>query len=161
MEHLLIILFVLFSIVSALLERRKRRLAREQAERRARERDSAEIEPEEEEDWPSFPMGDPFDQVPQPSPLPGVDVEELERQALAAEQRTQEMEKRAMEMERLSEEAQPRRRAREAVQEAMQRKEASLPTAGIPLKLDPESARLAVIYAEILGRPKSERREGV
>ena len=159
MEHLLIILFVLFSLVSALLERRKRRLAREQAERRARE--SAEVDSEEEEDWPSFPIGDPFEQLPQPSPLSRVDEEELERQTLAAEQRSQEMEKRAREMKRLAEEAQSRRTAREAVQEAMHRREGSPPTSEFPLRLDPRTARQAVIYAEILGRPKSERREGI
>jgi hypothetical protein len=158
-EHLLIILFVLFSIVSALLGRRKRRLARQQAEKRARQ--PAEIEAEEEEDWPSFPMGDPFEQAPLPGPLARVDEEELENQALAAEQRAQEMEERAREIERLAAEMQSRPRAREAVQETKHLQKVSPKTGEKRWKLDAQSARQAVVYAEILGRPKSERREGI
>ena len=65
-EQLLFILFILFSVVSALLERRKRKRAREEAQRReAGQSLPVEDELEEEDDgqpqWP-FPMGgDPFE----------------------------------------------------------------------------------------------------
>ena len=78
MEGLLLVLFLLFSVATALLERRKRRQQLEEAkERQQQQRERGEMAPtalEEEEEvdeewggWP-FPSGDPFEQ-PQAKPV--------------------------------------------------------------------------------------------
>lgn len=83
MEQLLFLLFLLFSVGSALLERRKRAKALEEAQKRADERrqrgsmdgESAPVfeaeEEEEDEQWGGWPMpgGDPFEQ-PRPQTAP-------------------------------------------------------------------------------------------
>ena len=161
MELLLFALAIVFSIFSALMERRRRRRQVEEAQQQHAEieQQHAEVNPaapvvaeEKKEEEPSFGWpfdGDPFDE-PVPAEADPVAAEqealEAERQALEAEQRAVAAEKLAM--ERLTEtkpqdvgEAQRPRRTRSR------------------WFLTPQTARDAIVYMEILGKPKSEREE--
>lgn len=152
MEVLLFILAILFSVFSALMERRRRRKQLEEAQQQHAEVHPAKpvvAEPEKEEE-PAF--GWPFDGDPFEEPVP-VEVEvdpveaerealEAEREALAVERRTVAAERQAM--EQLMETRPAERRPRRARNRWF---------------LNPQTARDAIIYMEILGKPKSEREE--
>jgi len=157
MEHLLFLLFVLFSVGSWLLERRKRKLRRREEEA-ARRSDQVEGADEEEEEAWTFPTTDPFELEPAPE---RVSTAELERQALEAAQRTQEVEIRARELERQARELPSQRRVEELVREALQQEQVK-PTSRRRKgwAISPEEARRGIIFAEILGKPKAERRDG-
>ena len=196
-SQLLFLLFILFSVVSALLERRKRKRANEEAQRRAAGQnppveDELEEEGEELQQWP-FPMGDdPFEPprqrprasrsaapdeeedavsdageagtVPAPAvPLPRKPalLERLEREALEIERHAQVVEAQAKESAAQLQQVQPRRRVQELVRDqvAHRRAEQSVPRAKKKgrWRLTANSARDAVVYAEILGPPKAER----
>ena len=160
MELLLFTLAILFSIFSVLMERRKRRKRREEEQQHAQiEQQHAGVNPaapvvveEEKEEEPSlgWPFdGDPFDE-PVPAEVEPIAAErealEAERQALAAERRAVAAEKQAMERliatkpQDSGEKRRPRR------------------TRGRWF-LNPQTARDAIVYMEILGKPKSEREE--
>ncbi len=187
MEGLLLVLFLLFSVATALLERRKRRQQLEEAkERQQQQRERGEMAPtalEEEEEvdeewggWP-FPSGDPFEQ-PQAKPvarrvasteaMPPATTDaqillaEIERQASAAEQRAQTQEDEASARQRQARQVRPARSVAELIgqrrgtsspRDAKSRRRAN------GYKLTPEKARLAVVYAELLGPCKAEREE--
>ncbi len=192
-EQLLFLLFILFSVVSALLERRKRKRAQEEAQRREAGRpERAEDEPdeevqEEEQPWP-FPMGgDPFGlpqsrrsstrrpasdsesdlEVVEEALPPGRErkpglLERLTREAREIEQQARLVETQVKESARQIQEVQPRRRVQEAVREEMARVQAQQPPTRAKKKrwrVTASSARDAIVYAEILGPPKAERKE--
>ena len=193
MEQLLFLLFVLFSVVSALLERRKRKRQLEE-QRKAGTPEKAEREEEEEETWP-FPMGgDPFEPVRQrrPSRPPGEEPEEErapqpvaaevageqeepeppsrpnifqrledfareeerrardeEERVLAEQERARQLERRATETAgRVRERARPRSEPVEQPRVAKRKRRSKW-------SLTPETARDAIVYAEIFGKPKA------
>ena len=203
MEQLLFGLFILFSIGSALLERRKkaRQQKEEKAQRQAvrdRARQQAEDdakgvprvqepvyqEPEpqvardEEEDvleWPT-PFGrDPFQEVmPESQPLDQVQLLELqtllaERAALEAERMALRAERSAWKQERTALQATRkgmstgRQRVAELVRDRAEREHSSQTGTAQSKgwKLDAAKAREAIVYAEILGRPRAERMDAV
>ena len=152
MEVLLFILAILFSVFSALMERRRRRKQLEEAQQQHAEVQPAKpvvAEPEKEEE-PAF--GWPFDGDPFEEPV-RVEVEadpvEAEREALEAERAALAVERRTVAAER------------QAVERLMEPR----PAARRPRRarnrwfLNPQTARDAIIYMEILGKPKSEREE--
>jgi flagellar biosynthesis/type III secretory pathway M-ring protein FliF/YscJ len=173
-ELLLFILFLLFSVVSALLERRKRRRQLEQARQRQQERERrrqqeearpapaprpTEAPEKEEEEVFGWPFGgDPFEEVrpPRPAPAPVVADLESERRALHRERQALEQERRIMEMERRLLQG-ARQEGRRTLREHPVHK--PLPVQVGRWHLDPEKARDALVYAEILGPPKAERQE--
>lgn len=156
MELLLFTLAILFSVFSALMERRKRRRRLEEAQQQHAEVHPAKpvvAEPEKEEE-PTF--GWPFDGDPFEEPVPAeveVDPVEAEREALEAEREALAVERRTAAAER----------------QAMERlMETRLPDSGKEHQprrtrnhwfLNPQTARDAIIYMEILSKPKSEREE--
>ncbi|NKB72605.1 MAG: hypothetical protein GKR89_36500 [Candidatus Latescibacteria bacterium] len=169
MDGLLIALFVLFSIFSAIAERRKRKKQAEEAEVRRQERaaqegqtESRQVEEGEKEEWP-FPMpgGDPFETQPQrraqiedeeeEEDEETAQAREIQRLAQAAQQATLQEEWHARQLKRrLAMEEAGEQPSRPAGKRRSRR-----------WKLDAQSARRAVVYAEIIGRPKAERlREG-
>ena len=161
MELLIFLLAILFSIFSALMERRRRRREHEEAQQQHAEIDEqhAEVNPAapvvaEEKKEEDSTFGWPFDGDPFEEPvLAEVDPAEAEREALEAERQALEAERRAaaaekQAMERLTEtkpedtgEVQRPRRTRNR------------------WFLTPQTARDAIVYMEILGKPKSEREE--
>ena len=186
-EQLLFLLFILFSVASWLLDRRKRKRALEEAGKPAPAEPEVEDE-EEEQAWP-FPMGgDPFG-LPQPrrsSPAgrpasdsesdlevveealppgrerkPGL-IERLEREAREIEQQAALVEAQAKESARQIQEVKPRR-IQEAVREEIARVQTKQPRTRATKKkrwqVTATSARDAIVYAEILGPPKAERKE--
>ena len=188
MEQLLLILFLLFSVISALLERRKRRRQmEEESERRQKQTEDgvpapkAEQEREEEEEWGGwpFPGGDPFEPRPTPPPTAQAEpdkgevvvlesaapedgqslLEQLERQAQEAEPAAQDEEEKAR--ERAQEIRQSRLRMAARIRESGS---AGPPGGARPRgrsrwRLTPDRARKAVVYAEILGPCKADRDE--
>lgn len=147
MEPWLLGIFLLFSIVSALLERRKRRAQLAEAQRRQREQPGGEPRPQvadeddvEEEEWGGWPFPRESDPFERPRPVPPrraepqsggeVDVaeaapatsrrsliEELERQARESEQRVEEQEARLRERQRQLQQVRPARRMSEMLRE--------------------------------------------
>ena len=164
MELLLFTLAILFSIFSALMERRKRRKRLEEAQRQHAEieQQHAEVNPatpvvveEKKEEEPSF--GWPFDGDPFEEPvLAEVDPAEAEREALEAERQALEAERRAVAAEKLAME-----RLAETKPEASrtERRERRPRRTRSRWFLTPQTARDAIVYMEILGKPKSEREE--
>ncbi|MYF92459.1 MAG: hypothetical protein F4184_10275 [Gemmatimonadetes bacterium] len=166
MELLLFALAILFSIFSALMERRKRRKRLEEAQQQHAEieQQHAEIEPaapvvveEKKEEEPTF--GWPFDGDPFEEPvLAEVDPAEAEREAIEAERQALEAERRAMvaeqqameRLERLTE-----TKSEDAYENEKQRPRRTRSH----WFLTPQTARDAIVYMEILGKPKSEREE--
>lgn len=155
MEFLLFILAILFSVFSALMERRKRRRRLEEAQQHAEVHPAKPVvaEPEKEEEptvgWPFD--GDPFEEpVPAEVEVDPVEAErealEAEREALAVERRTAAAERQAM--ERLME-----TRPQDSGDERQPRRPRN------HWFLNPQTARDAIIYMEILSKPKSEREE--
>ena len=165
MELLLFALAILFSIFSALMERRKRRKRLEEAQQQHAEieQQHAEVSPaapvvveEKKEEEPSF--GWPFDGDPFEEPvLAEVDPAEAEREALEAERQALEAERRAVEAEQ---------QARERLERLTETKPEDAGEERRPRRtrshwfLTPQTARDAIVYMEILGKPK-ERTRGV
>jgi flagellar biosynthesis/type III secretory pathway M-ring protein FliF/YscJ len=161
MELLLFALAILFSIFSALMERRRRRRQVEEAQQQHAEieQQHAEINPatsvvaeEEKEEEPSFGWpfdGDPFDE----SVLAEVDPAEAEREALEAERQAVEAERRAVVAEKQAMERLTETKPEDAGEERRPRRTRSR------WFLNPQTARDAIVYMEILGKPKSEREE--
>ena len=165
MEQLIFVLFILFSLFSVLMERRKRKrqAAQQAAPEQARQGDM-ETEEVGEESW-SFPT-DPFELEPQkPQRLQEEEATAAAQQeALDAEERAQVMEHQVQDLERQARRGQPRRSAAELVREKLAREQQRAQTEkkkNKRWKLNPERARQAIVYAEILGRPKAERDEEV
>ena len=163
MELLLFLLAILFSIFSALMERRRRRRQVEEAQRQHAEVDQqhaevnpaapvvAEEEKEKEED-PTF--GWPFDGDPFEEPvLAEVDPAEAEREALEAERLALEAERRAVAAEQQAMERLTETKSEDAGETQRPRRTRSR------WFLTPQTARDAIVYMEILGKPKSEREE--
>ena len=170
MEALIFLLFILFSLFSALMERRKRKqrqLAQQRQGEVARPEQSQEPshrEEEEEDDqgWP-FPV-DPFElETKRPR---RVDVladdeaaaEQAAEQAAVAERRAEAERERADELARRAAGVQPRRRVQEMVRDRLAEQEQRGTRVDESMfRLNPKKAREAVIYSEILGKPKAER----
>ena len=154
MEILLFILAILFSVFSALMERRRRREQLEEAQQQHAEIHSAKpvvAEPEKEEE-PAF--GWPFDGDPFEEPAPvEVDPVEAEREALEAEREALAVERRTVAAERQAMERQMETRPPDSGEERPPRRTRS------HWFLTPQTARDAIIYMEILSKPKSEREE--
>ena len=163
MELLLFLLAILFSIFSALMERRRRRKQVEEAQRQHAEieQQHAEVDPaapvvaekeKEKEEEPTF--GWPFDGDPFEEPvLAEVDPAEAEREALEAEREALEAERRAVAAEQQAMERLTETKAEDAGEERRPRRTRSR------WFLTPQTARDAIVYMEILGKPKSEREE--
>ena len=161
MELLLFTLAILFSIFSALMERRKRRKRLEEAQQQHAEieQQHADINPatpvvaeEEREEEPAF--GWPFDGDPFEEPVPvEVDPAEAEREALEAERQAIEAERRAVAAEKLAMERLAETKPEDAGGVRRPRRTRSR------WFLTPQTARDAIVYMEILGKPKSEREE--
>ena len=161
MELLLFLLAILFSIFSALMERRRRRKQVEEAQQKHAEIDQqhAEVKPDapvvaekEKEEEPTF--GWPFDGDPFEEPVVAeVDPAEAEREALEAERQALEAEQRAVAAEKLAMERLTETKPQESGEEQQPRRTRSR------WFLTPQTARDAIVYMEILGKPKSEREE--
>ena len=163
MELLLFLLAILFSIFSALMERRRRRRQVEEAQRQHAEVDEqhAEVNPaapvvaeeeKEKEEEPTF--GWPFDGDPFEEPvLAEVDPAEAEREALEAERLALEAERRAVAAEQQAMERLTETKSEDAGETQRPRRTRSR------WFLTPQTARDAIVYMEILGKPKSEREE--
>ena len=165
MELLLFLLAILFSIFSALMERRRRRRQVEEAQQQHAEIDQqhAEVNPaapvvakeeKEKEEEPSF--GWPFDGDPFEEPVLDeveVDPAEAEREALEAEREALEAERRAVVAEKLAMERLTETKPEDAGEAQRPRRTRSR------WFLTPQTARDAIVYMEILGKPKSEREE--
>ena len=165
MELLLFLLAILFSIFSALMERRRRRRQVEEAQRQHAEVDQqhAEVNPaapvvaeeekaKEKEEEPTF--GWPFDGDPFEEPvLAEVDPAEAEREALEAERLALEAERRAVAAEQQAMERLTETKSEDAGETQRPRRTRSR------WFLTPQTARDAIVYMEILGKPKSEREE--
>ena len=163
MELLLFLLAILFSIFSALMERRRRRKQVEEAQRQHAEigEQRAEVNPaapvvaeeeKEKEEEPTF--GWPFDGDPFEEPvLAEVDPAEAEREALEAERLALEAERRAVAAEQ-----QAMARLTETKPQDVGEKQRPRRTRSHWF-LTPQTARDAIVYMEILGKPKSEREE--
>ncbi len=161
MELLLFALAILFSIFSALMERRKRRKRLEEAQQQHAEieQQHAEVSPaapvvveEEKEEEPSF--GWPFDGDPFDEPVPAeADPVAAEREAVEAERQAVEAERRAVAAERLAMERLKETKPEDAGEKRRPRRRRSR------WFLTPQTARDAIVYMEILGKPKGEREE--
>ena len=180
MEQLLFLLFILFSVVSALLERRKRRKqGEEQKQRRAERLKRQQPEPpsrpqieeqEEEEEVVGWPFGgDSVEIEPSGPSLTESQAEraersalEREREALAIERRALEVERMALETARQARSGTSRQRVSDLLRQHAAREQAKPAPPAAPIrvgkwKLNPSRARDAIVYAEILGRPRAER----
>ena len=162
MELLLFALAILFSIFSALMERRKRRKRLEEAQRQ-----HAEIEQQHAEVNPAARLlssrrrrkkspalgglltGNPFEEPV----LSEVDPAEAEREALEAERQALEAERRTVAAEKLAMERLKETKPEDAGEERRPRRTRRR------WFLTPQTARDAIVYMEILGKPKSEREE--
>ncbi len=163
MELLLFTLAILFSIFSALMERRRRRKQVEEAQRQHAEVDQqhAEVNPaapvvaeeaKAKEEEPTF--GWPFDGDPFEEPvLAEADPAEAEREALEAERQALEAERRTVAAEKLAMERLKETKPQESGERRRPRRTRSR------WFLTPQTARDAIVYMEILGKPKSEREE--
>ena len=161
MELLLFLLAILFGIFSALMERRRRRKQVEEAQQQHAEIDQqhAEVNPaapvvaeEKKEEEPTF--GWPFDGDPFEEPVPAeVDPAEAEREALEAERLALEAERRAVAAEQQAMERLTETKPQDIGEKQQPRRTRS------HWFLTPQTARDAIVYMEILGKPKSEREE--
>ena len=177
-EHLLLILFLLFSVGSALLERRKRQkqLEEAQARRKAQQEGApdaspveAELEEElEEEEWGGwpFPDSDPFEPKPVAKPQ---SPPQTEHEAVFVDEETQsqpvtvDAQRVLQELERQARVVQPKRRVSQLVGRHLSKEKGPRgPRRGRRCgryTLTPKTARDAVVYAELLGPCKGEREE--
>lgn len=187
-------IFILFSVVSALLKRRERRQSLEEARRRheAAGKQTPVVEEVEEEEkkeggwpWPeifeqppSRPRRVEMERVPAPAAstevpvaeaLPGEgkyrraeeELREIEQRVQEMDQRTREADRRSLEEYRLMEE---QAAARMSTSVTGRGQLARTPEGGTRARrpgwaLNPREARRALVYAEILGPPKCERRD--
>ncbi len=162
MELLLFTLAILFSIFSVLMERRKRRKRREEAQQHAQiEQQHAGVNPaapvvveEEKEEEPS--LGWPFDGDPFDEPVPAeAEPVATEREAIEAERQAVEAERRAVAAERLAMERLTETKPHDSGEKRRPRRSRTRSR----WFLNPQTARDAIVYMEILGKPKSEREE--
>ena len=161
MELLLFLLAILFAVFSALMERRKRRKQLEEAQQQRAEieQQHAEVNPatpvvaeEKKEEEPSF--GWPFDGDPFEESVPAeVDPAEAEREALEAERQALEAERRAVAAEKQVMARLTETKPQDSGEERRPRRTQHR------WFLTPQTARDAIVYMEILGKPKSEREE--
>ena len=161
MELLIFLLAILFSVFSALMERRRRRREVEEAQQQHAEAEQqhAEVNPaapvvaeEKKEEEPTF--GWPFDGDPFEEPVVAeVDPAEAEQEALEAERQALEAERRAVAAEKLAMERLTETKPQDAGEERRPRRTRNR------WFLTPQTARDAIVYMEILGKPKSEREE--
>ena len=161
MELLIFLLAILFSVFSALMERRRRRREHEEAQQQHTEIDQqhAEVNPaapvvaeEKKEEEPTF--GWPFDGDPFEEPVVAeVDPAEAEQEALEAERQALEAERRTVEAEKLAMERLTETKPEDTGEERRPRRTRNR------WFLTPQTARDAIVYMEILGKPKSEREE--
>ncbi len=195
MEQLLFFAaFVLFSVVSALLERRKRRQSLEESRKSYKaggKQGPVAEELEEKKKVGNWPWPDIFQQPPsrprrvpverRPAP-PVVSTEVSAAEALPgegkyrrAEEELREMEQRVQEMDQRTRDADRRSMEEYRLMEAQAaaRMNTGVAGRGRPTRtaeggtrarqqgwgLNPREARRALVYAEILGPPKSERLE--
>ena len=170
MEALLFILFVIFSLVSSYLERRKRRreveLARQNQDQRAKRQDQ-ELDMDLEEEW--IPDLDPFTdkkigQELATYPTTERELREVESETEEFERRNSEVERRLVAAERLIQETDGL--SQDAVVDAVRRgpsvfsaglKRSTLSRSKNRYKIDARRAREALVFAEIIGPPISER----
>lgn len=160
MEVLLFILAILFSVFSALMERRKRRKRLEEAQ----QQQHVEVHPakpvvaeQEKEEEPTF--GWPFDGDPFAEPVPAeaeVDPVAAEREALEAEREALAVERRTVAAEKQAMERRMETSPQDSGEERRPRRPRRLRNHWF---LNPQTARDAIIYMEILSKPKSEREE--
>ena len=175
MEIALFLLFLLFSMFSALMERRKRRKkleeAAQQQQARSERQDQAEeseasapVLVEEQKEEPSFGWpfeGDPFEDFKpaakeaQPDPSEEEELEPVVEPELVVPA----VNDRALEMERWRQENRSQN-----TEEVQRRKSRKRSRAGHRARhgrwnLNPRKARDAVVYMEIIGKPKSERED--
>lgn len=184
-------IFALFSAVSAILDRRRRRQSLEEARRRHEAaqkqgpaRSPVAVDKEEEEEEGKWPWPEIFEQPP--SRPRRVEREQAPAEVVAteagapetggegkyrrAEEELREMEQRVREMDRRTREAD--RKSQEEfrlmeLQAAARMGSGGVRSGAAPAgenrlsrqgwRLDPREARRAVVWAEILGPPKSER----
>lgn len=178
MELLLFVLFLLFSVFSALMERRKRRKQLEESQRqqeaRQQRRETAESEvaappvvvmekKEEEESSFGWPFeGDPFEDF-KPTAVPASAEQqalEAEREALEAERRALAVERRALAMERMSLETRPGHVGEQAKDRSTESRHGRRGKAKLGRwEFDAQKARDAIAYAEIIGKPVGERED--
>ena len=160
MELLIFLLAILFSVFSALMERRRRRREHEEAQQHAEiDQQHAEVNPaapvvaeEKKEEEPTF--GWPFDGDPFEEPVVAeADPAEAEQEALEAERQALEAERRAVAAEKLAMERLTETKPEDTGEERRSRRTRSR------WFLTPQTARDAIVYMEILGKPKSEREE--
>jgi hypothetical protein len=157
MEQLLFILFVLFSVITALLERRKRKRALEEAAG-ANPSTAPFADDREEEDvdgWP-FPMGgaDPFEpRSRRAEPPQEVALAIDEGQAEAAEERADSL--RAAQQIQSKHRIDELVRKRLSVTNAVEEARLASRSKQMRWKLSAKEARRAFVYAEIIGLPKS------
>jgi hypothetical protein len=171
MEALLFILFVIFSLVSSYMERRKRNreveLARQSQKQRAKRQDQ-ELDEGLNEEW--LPDLDPFsDRKTVPDlvthPKTETQLQELESEAEESERRSSEIERRLVAAESsiqdkklLSSEAAYKDATEldsQVFSSGLKRSASYLPKN--PYKIDARRAREALVFAEIIGPPVSER----
>ncbi|MBM3279263.1 MAG: hypothetical protein FJY95_14450 [Candidatus Handelsmanbacteria bacterium] len=184
-QFIYLLIFVIFSAVSAYLDRRRRRQSLEEARRRheaapkqAAAAARAEVE-EEEEEQGKWPWPEIFEQSParpKQVELERVPAEVVSTEVSApeapgegkyrrAEEELREMDQRVRQMEERARQAE--RRSLEEFQFMEEQAAARMGSVGQgrePVRhrkqgwsLTPREARRALVYAEILGRPKSER----
>ena len=169
-QQLLLLLFVLFGVILALLKKRKRKRAAEDARSKVPAEsweDRVEEDLEEEEEvggWP-FPMGgDPVEprpkrQPPRQTPAPAPD----ETADGEADSQAREVVERAREAATQAQRIQPKQRVEALVQKRLAAVPEERVVEGVKRRrrwtLTPDKAKEAIVYAEILGPPKAERRE--
>lgn len=166
MELLLFALAILFAVFSALMERRKRRKQVEEAQQQRAEieQQHAEVNPatpvvaeEKKEEEPSFGWpfdGDPFEEsVPAEVDPAEVDPAEAEREALEAERQALEAERRTVAAEQQAMARLTETKPQDSGEERRPRRTQHR------WFLTPQTARDAIVYMEILGKPKGEREE--
>ena len=172
MEQVLFLLFILFSIVSWFLERRKKAKQLEEQQRRREQQQQepspSQIEVEEGDEEVAWPLGGELFEAEQPPPQDSLaEAAEAgtlasEREALEAERRALQVERMALEVSRQASGQQPPQRMNDLLRQraAQEQTAPSQPLQIGKWKIDPKKARDAIVYAEILGKPKAEQREG-
>ena len=186
---ILFILFSVISALLERRKRKRAREEAQRREARQSVEGELQEETEEEQQWPFPMGGDPFElpgprRRAQRLETPGEDptvaaepdagspelpwaqrpalLERLEREALEIERHAQLVEAQAKESAAQLQQVQPRRRVQELVREQVAHRRAEQPVPGAKKgrwHLTANSARDAVVYAEILGPPKAERGE--
>lgn len=163
MEQLLFFLFVLFMVISALLERRKQHRKREEQQRRVPQRPPPKAAPEEVEEEVGWPFGRDWFEIEFPRSRPGegqpepVAPETRESAGMEAEPRPSAVAREGLESRSRRYYVVDRRRIQERETSDQSPLSGSIQVGR--WRLDPVRARDAIVYAEILGPPKAERRD--